>query len=64
MSPERHEQNNATVNESGGATGMLTNLSALRRWIVAGPEIERLVLSLKKNLKLENIFITNSVKEF
>ncbi len=38
-----HEQNNATVKESGGAIGLLTNPSALRRWMVAGPEIARMV---------------------
>ncbi len=38
-----HEQNNATVKESGGAIGLLTNPSALRRWMVAGPEIARIV---------------------
>ena len=38
-----HEQNNATVKESGGAIGLLTNPSALRRWMMAGPEIARMV---------------------
>ena len=39
-----HEQNNATVKESGGgAIELLTNPSALRRWMVAGPEIARMV---------------------
>ena len=38
-----HELNNATVKESGGAIGLLTNPSALRRWMVAGPEIARMV---------------------
>lgn len=38
-----HEQNNVTVKESGGAVGLLTNSSSLRRWMVAGPEISRIV---------------------
>ena len=28
-----------TVKEAGGAIGLMTNPAALRRWIVAGPEI-------------------------
>jgi predicted DsbA family dithiol-disulfide isomerase len=35
-----HEQNNATVKESIGLT---SNPSALRRWMVAGPEVARVV---------------------
>ena len=38
-----HEQNNATLKESGGAIGLLTNPSPLRHWMVAGPEIARMV---------------------
>lgn len=38
-----HEQNNAIVKESGGAIGLMTNPGALRRWMVAGPEVARMV---------------------
>ena len=39
-----HEQNNAMVKESaGGAIGLMTNPGALRRWMVAGPEVARMV---------------------
>ena len=38
-----HEQNNATVKDSGGAIGLMTNPGALRRWMVAGPEVARMV---------------------
>ena len=38
-----HEQNNATVKESGGAVGLTTDPSALRRWMVAGPEVAQIV---------------------
>ena len=39
-----HEQNNATVKDSaGGAIGLMTNPAALRRWMVAGPEVARMV---------------------
>jgi len=37
-----HEQNNATVKGSGGAVGLTENPGALRRWMVAGPEIARM----------------------
>ena len=36
-----HEQNNATVKESGGAIGLTTDPSALRRWMVVGPEVPK-----------------------
>jgi len=38
-----HEQNNATVKESGGAIGLTTDPLALRHWMVAGPEVARIV---------------------
>ena len=39
-----HEQNNATVKDSaGGAIGLMTNPAVLRRWMVAGPEVARMV---------------------
>ena len=37
-----HEQNNAIVKGSGGAIGLTGNPGALRRWMVAGPEIARI----------------------
>ena len=38
-----HEQNNAIIKESGGAFGQTNNPGALRRWMVAGPEVARMV---------------------
>ena len=39
-----HEQNNVIVKDSaGGATGLMTSLGALRRWMVAGTEVARMV---------------------
>ncbi|VDI16024.1 Hypothetical predicted protein [Mytilus galloprovincialis] len=40
---QAHEQNNACVKADGGAVGLTENLGALRRWMVAGPEMARLV---------------------
>ena len=40
---QAHEQNNALVKGDGGAVGLTDNPSALRRWMIAGPEIARLI---------------------
>ena len=39
---QAHEQNNALVKSDGGAVGLTENPGALRRWMVAGPEMCRL----------------------
>ncbi|CAC5423003.1 unnamed protein product [Mytilus coruscus] len=38
-----HEQNNALVKSDGGAIGLTESPVALRRWMIAGPEMARLV---------------------
>eukprot|EP00745_Piridium_sociabile_P027883 TRINITY_DN44892_c0_g1_i4.p1 TRINITY_DN44892_c0_g1~~TRINITY_DN44892_c0_g1_i4.p1 ORF type:complete len:307 (+),score=64.28 TRINITY_DN44892_c0_g1_i4:780-1700(+) len=40
---QAHEQNNAVIKGDGGAVGLTEDPSALRRWMVAGPEVSRLV---------------------
>ena len=40
---QAHGQNNAAIKGDGGAIGVTEDPSALRRWMVAGPEISRLV---------------------
>ena len=40
---QAHEQNNASVKGMGGAIGLLTDAAALRRWMISGPEIGRMV---------------------
>ena len=45
---EPHEQNNAVIKGDGGAIGVTEDPSALRRWMVAGPEISRLVTNYEK----------------
>jgi len=43
-----HEQNNAIgKGSSGGANGITNNPSALRRWMVAGPEVARIIMAFK-----------------
>ena len=38
---QAHEQNNAAVKGEGGAVGLTQSPEALRRWMVAGPEVLR-----------------------
>ena len=38
-----HEQENEAIKGDGGAVGLTENPAALRRWMVAGPEIARVV---------------------
>ena len=40
---QAHEQNNACVKGDGGGVGLTDDPSALRRWMVAGPEIARMI---------------------
>ncbi len=40
---QAHEQSNAVIKGDGGAVGLTEDQSALRRWMVAGPEVSRLV---------------------
>ena len=40
---QAHEQNNACIKGDGGSVGLTNNLSALRRWMVAGPEFARVI---------------------
>ncbi len=42
------EQNNAMVKVSGGAIGLTGNAGALRCWMVAGPEIARIITEFEE----------------
>ena len=44
-----HEQNNALVKGDGGAVGLTDNPSALRRWMVAGPELSTMIQEFEKH---------------
>ena len=57
-----HEQNNALVKSDGGAVGLTENPGALRRWMVAGPEMSRLSRDVEA-LYLCNAYITESHHE-
>lgn len=40
---QTHEQNNAMVKGDGGVIGLTENPEQLRRWMLAGPEVQRLI---------------------
>ena len=40
---QAHEQNNCIVKDDGGAVGLTESPAALRRWMVSGPEMARLI---------------------
>ena len=46
-----HEQNNAMVKGSGEAIGLTGNPGALRRWMVAGPEIARIITEFEEQAR-------------
>ncbi|KAK3720972.1 hypothetical protein QZH41_006543 [Actinostola sp. cb2023] len=52
-----HEQVNALVKGEGGAVGLTENPSALRRWMVAGPEIARMIKYVKIGETQFNTFV-------
>ncbi|XP_014671080.1 PREDICTED: uncharacterized protein LOC106811872 [Priapulus caudatus] len=51
-----HEQLNAVVKGDGGVIGITENESALRRWMIAGPEVARVIheLDLKNSSKAKH----------
>ena len=67
---QAHEQNNACIKGDGGAIGLTENPSALRRWMIAGPEVarviqefENVVLHWKKRVDLCHHDQTSSVQK-
>ena len=46
---QAHEQNNKVIKEDGGAIGLTEHPSALRRLMVADPEISRILGQLEDN---------------
>ena len=47
---QAHEQNNCAVKSDGGAIGLTQSPDALRRWIVAGPEVVRIISEFKASI--------------
>ena len=44
---QAHEQNSAYVKGDGGAIGLTDNATALKRWMVAGPEVARVIVEFE-----------------
>lgn len=59
---QAHEQNNALVKGEGGAVGLTENPSALRRWMVSGPEIARIINEFEASMVTECTEIEQSAK--
>ena len=51
---QAHEHNNASVKGDGGAVGLTENPEALRRWMVSGPEMARLIGKFEVSTKKRN----------
>jgi len=49
-----HEQVNELIKGDGGAVGLTENPQAFERWMVAVPEISRVVLEFKKSFQASN----------
>lgn len=47
---QAHEQNNAFVKGDGGAVGLTKNPNALRRWMVTGPEVARVITEIESSM--------------
>ena len=50
---QAHERNNALVKREAGAVGLTENPSALRRWMVTGPEIPRIINAFETSMVTE-----------
>lgn len=48
---QAHEQCNSRVKGDGGAVGLTENPNELRRWMVAGQEVSRVLQEFEKGLK-------------
>ena len=55
---QAHEQNNAYVKGDGGTVGLTASMSQLTRWMVAGPEVARVISEFE--ISVETIKQTQS----
>lgn len=49
---QAHEQNNAVVKGGGGAIGLTQNPEALRRWMISGPELARIIGEFEQSIEV------------
>ena len=52
---QEHEQNNARVEGDRGAVGLTDNPSALRRWMVTGPDVARVIMEFEEANMYPNV---------
>lgn len=60
---QAHEQANAVIKGDGGAIGVTEDPSALRRWMVAGPEVSRLVSEYEAASEAKDATVNTSIHE-
>ena len=58
-----HEQVNAGVKGEGGAVGLTENPAALRRWMVAGPELSRMIEEFEGSCPLLFMDTTSKIQD-
>lgn len=51
---QAHEQTNASVKGDGGAIGLTDDEHALRRWMIAGPEVARLIQEFETKVETDD----------
>ncbi|KAL8597465.1 hypothetical protein ACOMHN_047692 [Nucella lapillus] len=56
---QAHEQCNTLVKGEGGAVGLTNNINALKRWMIAGPEICRIVQDFEEQMTTTTILSLN-----
>ena len=61
---QAHEQNNAAVKSDGGTVGLTQSPEALRRWMVAGPELMRMTSEFEASLERKNNKSQDADQEF
>ncbi|KAE8737192.1 hypothetical protein FOCC_FOCC017347, partial [Frankliniella occidentalis] len=61
---QAHEQNNRIVKEEGGAIGLTQNPTALRRWMLAGPEITNLLQEFREEEDDEEDLLSHHEQRF
>ena len=52
---QSHEQSNKCIKGDGGVVGLTEDPAALRRWILARPEISRVVAEFEESMSDDNI---------
>ena len=48
---QNHKQQNQIIKAEGGAVGLMENPAALTRWMIAGPEVARVVTEFEDNVQ-------------